>query len=399
MSTDVMEADFHPKTNEDVLAAVQWAAAEKTPLEVIGHGSRRALGKPTQTAHTLNMSGLSGVTLFEPEELVLTAKAGTPLSEITDLLDAHNQELQFEPADLGTVMGGEAGHGTLGGLINTNLCGPRRLKAGSARDHILGITAVSGRGEVFKSGGRVVKNVTGYDLSKGVTGSYGTLAVLTDITVKVLPRAETEKTLMLEGLTDEQAVEAMAMALGSSAEVSGAAHLPKSVTNGTASTLLRLEGFEPSVAYRIENLGKLLKEFGSHVQLDAETSKGQWWAVRDCLPFAANPSHPLWRISCTPTQGPQIVAAITDKTAATAFYDWQGGLIWLQMEDGDAQAELVRTELAAHGGGHATLIRATTAQRQATAVFQPQPAPLAALSERYRGNFDPHGILNPGRMG
>lgn len=392
-----MEADLHPKTNDDVLAAVKWAAGEEVPLEVIGQGSKRALGRPTQTAHTLDMSGLTGVTLFEPEELVLSAKAGTPLSEIYELLEQNNQELQFEPVDLGTMLGGVAGYGTLGGLVNTNICGPRRLKYGSVRDHILGISAVSGRGELFKSGGRVVKNVTGYDLSKGVTGAYGTLAVLTDITMKVLPKAETEQTLSLYGLSDVQAAEAMALAMGSSAEISGAAHLPADVASGNATTLLRLEGFAPSVAYRIEALGKLLADFGTHERLDEQTSKAQWWAVRDCLPFAGE-STPVWRISCTPSQGPRIVEAIKQNTSADAYYDWQGGLIWLQVNGEDAQADMIRSTVQANGGGHATLIRADATTRQSVPVFQPQPKALAALSNRYRENFDPNGILNPGRM-
>ena len=395
--SDVMTADLHPKTNEDVLAAVQWAAGEEVPLEILGQGSKRALGRPTQTAHTLDMSDLAGVTLFEPEELVLSAKAGTPLSEIYALLDEHHQELQFEPVDLGTMLGGAAGYGTLGGLVSTNICGPRRLKSGSVRDHILGVTAVSGRGEVFKSGGRVVKNVTGYDLSKGVTGAYGTLAVLTDIIVKVLPKAETEQTLSITGLSDAQATDAMAIAMGSSAEVSGAAHLPANLASSNATTFLRLEGFAPSVEYRIEALGKLLADFGIHERLDEQTSKGQWWAVRDCLPFAGEKS-PVWRISCTPSQGHRIVDQIKNNVPADAYYDWQGGLIWLRLYDENAHADMVRTAVNENGGGHATLIRAEKTIRQSVPVFQPQPKQLAALSKRYRENFDPHGILNPGRM-
>ena len=351
-----------------------------------------------QTAHTLDLSGLTGVTLFEPEELVLSAKAGTPLAEITALLDKHNQELQFEPCDLGPLLGNPVGQGTLGGLINTNICGPRRLKSGSARDHILGIKAVSGRGEEFKSGGRVVKNVTGYDLSKGVTGSWGTLAVLTDITMKVLPKAETEQTLAIEGLSDQQASEAMAIAMGSNAEVSGAAHLPADVSGGKATTLFRLEGFAPSVEYRIENLGKILSAFGSHQRLNEPTSRSQWWAVRDCIPFAEDHDKPVWRISCTPTQGHRIVATVRNGVSTDAFYDWQGGLIWLQIDDLDPKADLVRSSIKAHGGGHATLIRADAATRQSVPVFEPQPGPMAALSKRYRENFDPQGVLNPGRM-
>ena len=245
----------------------------------------------------------------------------------------------------------------------------------------------------------MVKNVTGYDLSKGVTGSYGTLAVLTDITMKVLPKSETEQTLVLDGLSDAEASDAMAQAMGSNAEVSGAAHIPAGVVGGKASTLLRLEGFAPSVEYRIENLGKMLSTFGKHERLDEQTSRAQWWAVRDCIPFAGNQEKVVWRISGTPSQGHLIVEALRNVASTNAFYDWQGGLIWLQMNDGDANAELVRNAVKANGGGHSTLVRANAATRQTVPVFEPQPGPLGALSKRYRENFDPNGVLNPGRMG
>ncbi len=399
-SKDTTSADLHPRTNEDVLNAVAWAAGSKIPLEVIGQGSKRGLGHPMQTAHTLNLAGLTGVTLFEPEELVLSAKAGTPIWEIIELLEEHNQELQFEPMDLGPLLGRPSGQGTLGGLINTNFCGPRRLKAGSARDHILGVTAVSGRGEMFKSGGRVVKNVTGYDLSKGVTGSYGTLAVLTDVIVKVLPKSETEQTLVLEGLTDQQASHAMSLAMGSNAEVSGAAHLPAGIGGTSSMTLLRLEGFAPSVEYRIGNLAELLKEFDRQQKLDASSSRPEWQKIRDCIPFSTHQQRCVWRISCTPSEGHKIVQAISNATSIEHFYDWQGGLIWVQVEQaGDSKADLVRAAVRANGGGHATLVRAPTSIRQTVPVFEPQATPLAALSRRYRENFDPFSILNPGRMG
>ncbi|MEP1209127.1 MAG: FAD-binding protein [Rhizobiaceae bacterium] len=392
-------ADLHPKTKKDVLDAVSWAAAEQVPLEIIGQGSKRSLGHPVQSAHSLDMSGLSGVTLFEPEELVLSAKAGTPIAEIIELLDEHNQELQFEPMDLGPLLGKTAGLGTLGGLISTNFCGSRRLKAGSARDHILGVTAVSGRGEEFKSGGRVVKNVTGYDLSKGITGAYGTLAVLTDIIIKVLPKSETEQTLVLNGLSDADASRAMAMAMGSNGEVSGAAHLPAGIAGTSSTTLLRLEGFAPSVDYRINNLAGLLSEFDRQQRLDASASRAQWQFVRDCQPFSSRQDRCVWRISCVPSEGHKIVHAIAQLTSVEHFFDWQGGLVWLQVEEDDPRADLIRAAVRANGGGHATLVRATMAQRQSVSVFEPQGEALAALSKRYRENFDPHGILNPGRMG
>ncbi|EKF20651.1 FAD-binding protein [Nitratireductor pacificus] len=396
---------FTPSSARDVLDAIQWAVSEETPLEVIGHGSKRGIGQPTQTGHALDLSKLAGITLYEPEELVLSARAGTPLAEIEAALAARNQELAFEPMNYGPLLGGAAGRGTIGGLLSANLAGPRRIRAGAARDHVLGVHAVSGRGETFKSGGRVVKNVTGYDLSKGLAGSWGTLAVTTDVTFKVLPAAETETSLVLTGLDDGQASAAMAGAMGSSGEVSGAAHLPEGVAGrfidgalkGGARTVLRVEGFGPSVAYRIDLLNRLLKPFGTAETLDEPASRRLWREIRDCHPFADGSSAPVWRVSMAPSEGHLMVDAFRRAAGANAYYDWQGGLIWLRME-ADPEAETLRGAIAHFGGGHATLVRAPLAVRAATPVFQPQPAPLAALSARLKEQFDPKGILNPGRM-
>jgi len=397
---------FTPTTAEEALDAVRWAVSDEAPLEVVGNGTKRGIGRPAQTENAIDLSGLVGVTLYEPEELVLSARAGTPMAEIEALLERNGQEFAFEPMDYSALLGGEPGKGTIGGALAANLSGPRRVKAGAARDHVLGVHAVSGRGEAFKSGGRVVKNVTGYDLSKALAGSWGTLAVVTDVTFKVLPRAETEATLVLRGLSEEQAADAMALAMGSSGEVAGAAHLPESVTGrvldgalkGRGSTLLRLEGFAPSVDYRFDRLAALLAGHGQAERLEAGVSKVLWREIRDCAPFADGTQKPVWRVSMAPSQGHRMVMALRMAAAADAFYDWQGGLIWLRMED-DCEAATVRALVAAHGGGHATLVRAAPAVRAAEAVFQPQPGPLAALSARLKEQFDPKGILNPGRMG
>ena len=246
--TDILK----PRDAKEVEDAVRWALGNDKALEVAGQGTKRSLGRPSQTDLTLDLSGLSGVTLYEPEELVLSAKAGTPLAEIEALLEKNNQQLAFEPMDYGPLLGGQAGQGTIGGAIAANLSGPRRIKAGAARDHFLGVTAVTGRAETIKSGGRVVKNVTGYDMCKLLAGSWGTLAAMTDITVKVLPKAETEATVIVEGLDDARACAAMAAAMGSSCDVSGAAHLPDHVASwfdglpkAEAATALRLEGYAP----------------------------------------------------------------------------------------------------------------------------------------------------------
>ncbi|KQT87951.1 glycolate oxidase subunit GlcE [Aurantimonas sp. Leaf443] len=401
-----LETVYRPRGVEEVRDIVAASVSAGEPLSVEGTGSKRGLGRPVQAARTLSLSAMSGVTLYEPEELVLSARAGTPIAEIEALVDANRQRLEFEPMDLGPLFGRPQGEGTLGGVVSCNLSGPRRLKQGAARDHVLGLTAVSGRAEIFKAGGRVVKNVTGYDLSKGLTGSFGTLAVLTDITIKVLPKAQTETTLVLRGLSEEEAAGAMAAAMGSPAEVSGAAHLPAHVAARVASgalgresaTAIRLEGFGPSVAARAEHLGKALGKVAPLERLEGEASQALWRDIRDVRPFADGTQRPVWRISCTPTRGHEIVMALRMAAAAEAFYDWQGGLVWLRL-DGDPEAAAVREAVRRHGGGHAMLVRAADGLRAAADVFHPQPAPLAALSRRLKEQFDPAGVLNPGRMG
>src|SRR6202171_3465148 len=300
--TDILK----PRDAKEVEDAVRWALGNDKALEVVGQGSKRTIGRPSQTDLTLDLSGLSGVTLYEPAELVLSAKAGTPLAEIEALLDMNNQELAFEPMDYGPLLGGKADQGTIGGTIAANLSGPRRIKAGAARDHFLGVSAVTGRGDTIKSGGRVVKNVTGYDMCKVLAGSWGTLAAMTDITLKVLPKAETEATVVVQGLDDAHAAQAMAAAMGSSYDVSGAAHLPDHVVSffdglqkSEATTALRLEGFPPSVKHRKEILSALMKPFGPVALLDEKDSRALWRSVRQVKPFAANGvrARPLWRIS------------------------------------------------------------------------------------------------------
>ncbi len=395
-----------PTNAAELLSAVQWAAGEAQPLEIVGRATKRGIGRPVQAAHTLDLSGLAGVTLYEPEELVLSARAATPLSEIERMLAERNQQLAFEPIDYGPLLGAERGRGTIGGVLAANLSGPRRIKAGAARDHILGVHAVSGRGEAFKSGGRVVKNVTGYDLSKGLAGSWGTLAVVSDLTFKVLPAAETEATIAVRGLSDEEAARAMALAMGSSGEVSGAAHLPYAIAERVdggsldkdAATLLRVEGFGPSVAYRISHLKDVLGTFGAIEEIKQDRSRAIWRDIRDCIPFADGTAKPVWRVSMTPSEGHRMVYALRMQAAVEAFYDWQGGLVWLKLE-ADADADAVRALVRAHGGGHATLVRATQAARAALPIFEPQTGALAALSARLKEQFDPRGILNPGRMG
>ena len=411
-----MTDTLKPRDAKEVEAAIAWAVGNGKSLEIVGHGSKRALGRPSQTDATLDLSALAGVTLYEPEELVLSAKAGTPIAEIEALLASRGQALAFEPMDLGPLLGGTPGAGTIGGVLAANLSGPRRIKAGAARDHILGFAGVSGRGETFKSGGRVVKNVTGYDLSKLMAGSFGTLAAMTDVTVKTLPRAETEATVLVLGLDEARAVAAMAAAMGSSCDVSGAAHLPEKIALrasddvpvGHAVTALRLEGVAPSVEHRRNALAELMKPFGPLSGLNEAQSRVLWRAIRDVIPFAASAApgagevgateRPVWRLSTAPSKGAELTRLIAARADAEFLYDWAGGLVWAALAPSDdAGAAIVRPAIA-QCGGHATLIRAPAAVRAAVAVFEPQPGPLAALTKRVKESFDPNGVLNPGRM-
>jgi len=400
---------LRPDNAEEMLDAVKWAVAETLPLEIMGAGTKRALGRPGQVDGTLDLSRLSGIGLYEPNELVLGAAAGTPIVEIERALAAERQMLAFEPPDLGPLLGEKAGKATLGGVVACNLSGPRRIKAGAARDHFLGFEAVSGRGEAFKAGGRVVKNVTGYDLCKLIAGSYGTLAVMSSITVKVLPAPEKTRTVLIMGLDDVKACEALAAGLGSAHEVSGAAHLPAAVAGrsgvsyvsqaGGAVTALRVEGPGPSVEHRCAALRAALAGYGATEELHGHNSAAFWREVRDVTAFVGSMGRVVWRLSVPPSEGATVVGAIAREVAdVEALYDWGGGLVWLTLplQDG-VGASVVRGAVAA-SGGHATLFRAPADIRAAVEVFQPQEAALAALSARLKENFDPRGILNPGRM-
>jgi len=397
---------------KDVEDAVRAAIASEQPLEIIGHGSKRLIGQPMATNALLDLSSLNAVTSYEPNELIITVQAGAPLADVQSLIDSSNQQFAFEPIDT-TALLGTVNKATIGGMIGAGLAGPRRIKAGGARDHLLGAHGVSGFGDSFKAGGRVVKNVTGYDLCKLLAGSWGTLAVMTEVTLKVMPRPESERTLVLRGLDDASANRTMTAALGSPFDVSGAAHVPGSVFHvaatelgdlgspGEAVTLLRLEGILASVVHRAAALGKLLAPFGVAQVLEDAASAAVWSSVRDVVPFAAIGAlgaWPVWRIVCPPASGGALGERLARDSGGEVIYDWGGGLIWAALPPRpDAQVALVRQRVNAVGG-HATLVRGSDELRRNVDVFHPQPAGLAALSERVRQSFDPKNILNRGRM-
>lgn len=369
--------------SEVELAALLRGADQAFAVE--GRDSKRALGKPVAAAQTLSLAGFSGIHIYEPEELILEAGAATPLAEIQDVLAARNQHLAFEPPDYSRLLGGSS-PGTIAGVLSCNLSGPRRLSAGAARDHVLRVQGVSGNGDAFQAGARVVKNVTGYDLPKLMAGAFGTLACLTSVTFKVLPRAETEETLVVPGDDTRRAVEMMSAAMGSACEVSCAAHVPG------LGTCLRLEGIAASVAYRRDRLWQVIGAKGTILQ--ERDSRALWARVRDTDVLPRDEGDVVWKLSVTPSEAPRVLDTIGPKAA---LLDWAGGLIWLTLPfSDDAGVAMVRNAMTS---GHATLMRAPESVRAAVEVFQPQPAALEALSMRVKQAFDARGILNPGRMG
>ncbi|MCH2325669.1 MAG: FAD-binding protein [Rhodospirillales bacterium] len=405
-----MSETLKPETAEQVLDAVKWAAASESPLAVKGQGSKEGFGRAVEADCWLDLSGLTGIGCYEPNELFMTAGAATTLAEIEAALRQNNQQMAFEPADLGILLGGEGDAGTIGGAIACNLAGSRRIKAGAARDHFLGFNAVSGRGETFKSGGTVVKNVTGFDLSKLIAGSFGTLAVMTEVTFKVLPAPEKTRTVLVLGLSDQDAMKAMAKALGSSHEVSGAAHLPEAAAKGSkvshvagtgrSVTAFRVEGPGPSVEHRCRALTALLGGGASVEELHSENSALLWREICDVrlLDGDGGNGRQVWRLSVPPMNGAGVAEQLTAGTGASVFYDWGGGLIWLTMDaTPDAGHETVRRAVEA-AGGHATLVRAGADVRNRVPVFEPQTGALREITARIKEGFDPKGILNPGRM-
>lgn len=401
-----MNQVFTPSSEAEAADIIRACAADRSTLAISGGGTRSGFGNAVQATAELKSTALSGIVSYTPGEMVMTAKAGTPMATIEAVLAENGQKLAFEPIDHRGIMG-TTGEPTIGGTFATNASGPARIVAGAARDSLLGARFVNGRGEPVQAGGRVMKNVTGLDLAKLVAGSFGTLAFLTEVTFRVLPVERTVETLVISGLEDDMAARCMAAAMAMTVEVSGASHLPESVRwrflagglpDGPA-TVLRIAGLADSVAARMEKLQAVMGRAGGVSRLGREDSMVLWREIRDVLPYADGTQKPLWRVSVAPMDGHRLVAALRLEAGIDAFYDWQGGLIWMRMESAP-EAELLRHYIGALGtGGHATLVRASDAARAGVAAFEPCSAAETILAARIREKFDPAGIFNPGKMG
>jgi glycolate oxidase FAD binding subunit len=389
----------HPAEVVDIIRA---HASDRKPLAIQGQGTKAGLGRLVTADDTLSLRSLSGIVSYQPEELVLTAKCGTPLREITEALVAKRQHLAFEPIASASLFGPSHEGGSIGGVLAANLAGPRRPMAGSARDHFLGFSAVNGLGEEFKAGGKVVKNVTGYDLPKLLAGSMGTLAALTEVTVKVLPAPEKQRTVLIPAPDLTAAHRQMIALMQGTFEIDGAAYLPAHLAArsgvdmvravGGALVVLRLTGSPGSVADRCAALRALID--GPSKELHSMRSRDLWAEIRDVAPLLPDLGACLWRISVPPSAGAKIAAVLA--TGDDWLMDWGGGLLWIARAEASIDdAAKVRAALA-DSGGHATLVRGPETLRREIDVFA-REAP-AALLQRVKEAFDPHRILNPGRM-
>ncbi|WP_424811063.1 FAD-binding protein [Roseococcus sp. YIM B11640] len=387
MSSEVIA----PETDEALAAEVARATAAREPLAIEGQGTKRAMLRPVQAARTLSTRNLTGITLYRPTELMIRARAGTPIPEIEAALAEHGQQIVAEPPDLRALYGTEV-PATLGGVVSTNLSGPRRIMWGAMRDHVLGIVAVTGGGEIFRSGGRVLKNVTGLDLCKLLSGAHGTLGVLTEISLKVLPAAEATGTLAIAVPDAAAGVAALSAALGSPYGVSGAA---LRIDGEAVTAFVRIEDFAESVTYR---LGRLREDLARHGDISTvEDPRALWRSIRDAEPLDAAPDEAVWRLSLAPSEAPGAVAALRAAFAAKLLLDCGGGLVWVA-GPATAHSHGAVMQAAANAGGTFTLFRAPASLAASVPVLPDEPLPLAALSRRVKAVLDPAGVLNPGRM-
>ena len=398
-----MSAALAPAEEAEIVAAIAAAHGDGTPLEITGRGSKRGMLRPVQAARGLSLAAHAGINFYAPQELVISAKAGTPLSEIEAAVAERGQHLISEPPDFSALLGSDAPQ-TLGGVVAANISGPRRVAWGATRDHVLGVRAVNGRGELIRSGGRVLKNVTGLDICKLLAGSHGTLAVMTEITLKVLPAPERRGTIALTGLDPAQGVAALSAALGSPYAVSAAAYLPAEAAAkvpalawlGGPVAIARIEDFATSVAYRTDKLRGELARFGRVELLDDGASRAAWQSVRDAVPLHAE-TGAIWRVSVRPSSGPGVAEAVAKAFDARWFLDWGGGLVWIA-GPATEQAHQAVMDAAKAAGGTWLLLRAPEGLRASVPVIPEEPAALARITASVKAAFDPKGILNPGRM-
>jgi len=402
---DFSQSIFKPKTLEEISTIVKECYKKNIPLEISGLKSKKNIGRNFQAEKTLDLSNYSGVIEYKPEELYIKVKAGTPLAEIKSKLDKYNQQLAFEPVDFGLLFSGNKNGGTIGGVISCNFAGPRRFKVGSARDHVLGFQGINGKGEIIKSGGTVVKNVTGYDLSKIITGSFGTLVVLTEISIKVLPKSISNKTLVIDNPHLKKALEYLSLALSSSSDPSGGVFYPEyfrkqftlnDLTTEGPITAIRVEGPNDSVNYRIKKLCKELNVKNDEIEiLELEQSNIFWEKTRSLQVFSQMKNN-LLRIAVPSSETLEVMNKIKAYDIKY-FIDWGGSLIWLQIDEINSKILKDLKEIVSHALGYVTVIKIEENLKASIDVFTIDPIKYK-MTEKIKKSFDPKRILNPGKM-
>lgn len=397
MNVTKMIERLEPQSEQDACEIVKQARLDRWSLAIQGGGTRSGLGRPVQADAIVSTKRMTGITLYEPAELVISARAGTPLAEVEAALAAKGQMLPFEPADY-RMLYGTSGDPSIGAVAACNISGPRRIQTGAARDALIGVRLINGEAQAVKSGGRVMKNVTGLDLVKLSCGAHGTLGLLTEVTFKLLPRPQAQVTLVFDGLDDEKAIAAMGSALSSPFEVSGAAHLPMGHDGSGALTLLRLERDADSLVYRAQRLTDRLAPFGTVRRLEGEASVTLWRDIAQVQPLAKAHGPAIWKLSLPAHKASACMRMISESLGARYFYDWGGGLVWLAVMPGDDAGALRIRAAVAEAHGHATLMRAPDEIRAKTDVFAPLGAALMKVTSGIKQSFDPDGIFNSGRM-
>ena len=403
----------YPQNEREVATLIRKFYKSNIPIELIGSGSKRKIGKTLQCAKTLNLSKLNGIIEYLPEELYIKVKAGTSIKAIEQELKKNNQQLVFEPIDFGYFLNGESDYGTAAGQVACNISGSRRFKVGSVRDHVLGFRGVNGRGEIIKSGGVVVKNVTGYDLSKLICGSYGTLVALTEITFKVLPLPEESKTLVINNQKIEKAVHFLDKSISSSNDVSGAVFFPdRPMISGSSMnientfklndlkqegsiTAIRIEGSKNSIDHRIENLINELQIINLNVSILEVHQSEVFWNKVKALEFFSNSKNSIIRIVIPPSECVNLIYQFSSKFKY--YLDWGGALMWLEVfELSEEMFESIRRKVVKRGG-YVTMIKNSNYLPYVEDVFTISSERFN-ISQNIKKSFDPKRILNPGKM-
>ena len=396
---------FNPSSREEIAEIIRNCYKKNIPLEINGSKSKNKIGRNFQAEKTLDLTSYSGIIDYKPEELYIKVKAGTPINSIIEELDKHDQQLAFEPVDFGFLFNGKSNNGTIGGVISCNFAGPRRFKVGSARDHLLGFQGINGKGEIIKSGGTVVKNVTGYDLCKLISGSFGTLSVLTELSVKVLPKPQSSKTLIINNPHIKKAIEYLGTALSSSSDPSGGVFYPEQfdqsftfndLTHKGALTAIRIEGPSNSVDHRIKNLITELGLLENEYSILESVQTKIFWNKTKNLEIFSNSKKNLLRI-VVPISETLSVLQKMKPYEINYFLDWGGSLIWVELEKISLKILREIKDITQQHSGYFTIIKVEDDLKASADIFTIDPIKYK-ISEKIKKSFDPKRIFNPGKM-